>query len=386
MRNGARNSAYTKAYNKNLILKIIHKEPVSRAELSRKTGLTRAAVTIIVDELVSERVIIETGAAKSEFGRKPILLDINPDAYFSGGLDISRDACSFGIVNIKGELKCRTEIDISNAGSPSEALGVIKNKISGLLSTAAINPHNFLGLGISTPGPVDVFSGRIINPPNFEMWKNFEIVSGLKKDFSFDIRLENNSVALAMAEKNFGLGKRYNNFILLTVDTGIGSGTVIGDKIYRGFGGFGGEIGHTSINFAGDQCSCGNIGCLEIYASMPAVLSKVREHDGSINSWNDILEKALAGEQYYLGIVEDEAMYLSAGIVNAINILELEAVVLTGDIKYKPALLFEKMRDIVNRHAITRDIHPVNIYVSEIVSNSDVIAAATIIFDHFFSS
>lgn len=383
MKNNPRNSAYTKNFNRNLLIRIIHKEPLSRAELSRKTGLTRAAITKIVDELVSEGIIIETGSAPSESGRKPILLDINPDSYYSGGLDITRESCSFGLVNIRGELISRIEIDISNASSPNKALNIIARDVSTSFKEVSADSGTFLGLGISTPGPVDVYSGKVLSPPNFRLWQNFKIVSELKKLLPWEIRLENNSTALAMAEKHYGLGKKFDNFILLVVDTGIGSGIINCGKVYRGFGGFGSEIGHTSINFNGRLCSCGNVGCLETYASIPAILDKCNKRGFKATSWQDIVNIAHSGKKQYLQIIKDEAKFLSAGIVNAINTLELEAVILTGFINYKPMLLLEKIQDYVNKHAITRDIHPVSIHISGISKNSDVIAAATIMFNFF---
>jgi len=228
-----------------------------------------------------------------------------------------------------------------------------------------------------------VFNGTIINPPNFDMWKNVNIVGELKKEFPCNILLENNSAALALAEKYYGLGKKFSNFILMVVDTGIGSGIVINDKLYRGFGGFGGEIGHTSINVNGDLCGCGNVGCLEVYASMPAVLKRAKRIEPGISSWNEIVDRAEAGDTRFLEIVEEEARYLSAGIVNAVNILEIEAVVLTGDICYKHGIIIDSLSRHVNERTMTRKVHRVGLYASEISKNADVIAAATIVIDDF---
>jgi len=383
MKSSVRNSAYTKLYNRKLIMGIIHREPVSRAELARKTGLTRAAVSIIVDELISDGIVMEKGVAEAELGRKPVLLDINPDSYYAFGLNISRGKCSLGIVNLKGELKARKEINLLNALNADEALNIIIKEIKEMPVETDIAPEKLLGLGISTPGPVDVFSGTILNPPNFDMWKNVSITAELKKEFSYNILLENNSVALALAEKNYGLGKKFSNFILIVVDNGIGSGVVINNRLYRGFGGFGGEIGHTTINVNGERCSCGNIGCLELYASIPVAVRRARKHDPAIISWSDIVDRAESGDKDCLNIIEEEAWYLSSGIVNAVNILEIEAVVLTGDISYRHGLILDGLCKYVNERAITRNVHRTGLYISGLVNDADVIAAATTVIDSF---
>lgn len=384
MESNTRNSAYTKSYNRKLILDIIRKEPLSRAALSRKTGLTRAAITIIADELISDGIIAEKGTAESSYGRKPVLLDINPECYFAMGLNISRVKCSIGIINIKGNLVARQEIDLSNMETSEKAIEAIIKELKKLPEDKKIPREKLLGLGISTPGPVDIYAGRILNPPNFDFWKNVDIVERLKKDLPFEIFLENVSVALTLAEKYFGKGKGFNSFVNLAVDDGIGSGMIINNKLYRGIGGFGGEIGHTSINFGGETCNCGNTGCLELYASIPAVLKNVRQKYPDVAAWADIADRALAGEQFFLDVIDKEAMYLSVGIINAINTLQVEAVILTGDIKYKPQMILESINERVNRSIITRNMHPVKIYSSEITNDSDIIAPSTIVIDNFY--
>ncbi len=107
MKNNTRNAAYTKLYNKKKILSIIQRQAVSRAEIARQIGLTRAAVSIIVDEFISEGIVIVGGTKEAAKGRRPLLLDINPQSYYSIGLNISRDNCCCGIVNIKGEVIAR---------------------------------------------------------------------------------------------------------------------------------------------------------------------------------------------------------------------------------------------------------------------------------------
>ncbi|NSW90753.1 MAG: ROK family transcriptional regulator [Firmicutes bacterium] len=385
MRNKARNSTDMKFYNRNTILKIIQRSPVSRAELARKTGLTRAAVSLIIDELIKEGIVVETGTGEAEYGRKPVLLEINPDCYYVVGLNISRSGYSTGIVDIKGNLKSRYDFSNNVKASLENELNHIKYALNKLIKNSGIEEEKILGLGISAPGPLDVYNGIILNPPNFSLWHGVNIIDELKKDIPLKMFLENNSTALTLAEKNIGKGPKFSNFILIVVDTGIGAGIVIDDKLYRGEGGFGCEIGHTTIDVNGKACSCGNTGCLEVYASIPAVLQKAAQYDNGIKSWKDIVDKAEQGNNYCLKIIKEEARLLAAAIVNIINILELEAVVLTGYINYKPNMLMDLIREYVGKTAITRNIRSTKIYSSSLDENSDIIAAAAVVIDKFFS-
>ncbi|HEY5584564.1 MAG TPA: ROK family protein, partial [Ruminiclostridium sp.] len=174
------------------------------------------------------------------------------------------------------------------------------------------------------------------------------------------------------------------SFMLIVVDTGIGAGIIIDENIYRGVGGFGSEVGHTSIDINGKACSCGNRGCLESFASIPSVLKNIQRCDNNITTWKEIVDRALMGNEDCKKVIESEALYLSAGIVNAMNILELEAVILAGDIKYKPDMILNLIRMKVESSAITRDIHRLHIMNSTITENSEVKSAAAIVFEKFF--
>ena len=384
MGKNATNSAYMKISNRLLILNMIRKKPVSRAEIARRTGLTRAAVTLIVDELIKAGILLETGTAESDYGRKPVLLDLNPQSFYALGVSVKRDGCYIGIMDMKGTLLEKRGVNLNASFDAYENIKIIVDEVKRLMRDSALPSRQFLGIGISMPGPLDINTGTIINPPNFDLWHNVNVVQEFRKAFDFGVFLENNSTSLALAEKNYGRGAEFISFMLLVVDSGIGAGIVINENIYHGVGGFGSEIGHASIDRNGKACSCGNRGCLEVYASIPSILESVRKYDNAVSCWNDIVDRASAGDEACLKAIDDEAAYLSAGIVNAMNILELEAVILTGDINYKPRMLLELIRQRVEKSVISRHIHKLYILSSSIIRDSEVISAAAIIFEKYF--
>ena len=384
MKKSGTNSTNMKLDNRRLILSIIRKNPISRAELARKTGLTRATVTLLIDEMVNIGIVMETVTARADFGRKPVLLDLNPSSYYIVGVYISREGCSVGVVNIKGELLLQHEAEFEVKSNFDENINNIIEGIKKVMADSGLAEDKLLGIGVSSPGPVDINNGIILNPPNFDAWHNMNIVGELKKTFQLDIFLDNNASSLTLAEKNYGRGVEFSNFMLMVVDTGIGAGIIINDKLYRGVGGFGSEIGHTSIDLNGRVCNCGNIGCIEAYASMPAVISDIQQYDKSIKSWKQVIDKASEGDKFCAETIIKEARYLSVGIVNVMNLLELEAIILTGDISYKSKLLIDKISEDVNNFAITRNIHKFQVLNSPIKEESKVVSAAAIILEKFF--
>jgi predicted NBD/HSP70 family sugar kinase len=384
MKNNATNSAFMKLCNRRLILNIVRKKVVSRAELARMTGLTRAAVTLIVDELIKDGIINEIGTAEANYGRKPVLLDLDPNSLYAVGVSITRYDCTIGIMNIKGELIEKRKVNISSSIDAYMNINAIMKDVQIMIEDSAVPVGKISGIGINTPGPVDIHTGTILAPPNFNIWHGVNIVSEFKKDYDLQVYLENNSASLALAEKNYGRGLEYQSFMLLVVDTGIGTGLIINDNLYRGVGGFGSELGHTSVDINGKPCSCGNRGCLEVFASIPSLLENVHRSDKTIKTWNELIDRALTGDETCRKAVENEALYLSAGIVNAMNILELEAVILTGDIQYKPELLLDLIRNKVESIAINRHIRKLPIMISSIVKDSEVISAASIVLEKYF--
>lgn len=346
--------------------------------------MTRAAVTMITDELIQEGLLLEIGTAQADFGRKPILLDLNPERYRAAGISITRTGCSLGLMDIKGRVLAAQAVYLQPSWLAEQNIQAIVTSLRSLLQDHQISWDRLLGIGISIPGPVDVISGEVLNPPNFTAWHHVNVVEAIARQFPVAVAIENNATALALAEKSYGRGSVYASFMLLVVDTGVGAGLIIRDQIYRGFGGFGSEVGHTSINYAGPTCSCGNRGCLEIYAAIPSVLARLRSCGRSESNWQAVVERAKAGDRVCLAAIRTEACFLAAGIVNAMNILELDAVILAGDISIQPELLLTEIRRQVDCMAMTRQIRQLPIVSSDLTDQAAVLSAGSTILERYF--
>lgn len=384
MKKSATNSAIMKESNRRLILNIIRKKPSSRAELARITGLTRAAVTMIVDDLLKEGLLTETGSADADFGRKPVILDLNTKCLFAIGLYIAREACFICISDIKAEPLVRQKFVLNPSRGVDDCILQLIGRTESIISESGVPDNRIIGMGIAVPGPVDIYNGTIMNPPNFDLWHNVNITGAFKKRFEFPVYIENNAAALALAEKAYGAGIDFDSFMLLLVNEGIGAGIVIDDKLYKGEKGFGSEAGHITIDFNGRLCSCGNKGCIEMYASTPSIINALADEGIRVNSWEAVVDEALNGNERCRKAIEDEARYLSAGIVNVMNVMELKAVILTGDINYKPEMLVEAVRKNVENTSITRNLRKLYILNSSIGDSIEVKAAASVVLDRFF--
>ncbi len=384
MMKAAKDRGYIKTFNRCLILKCILRESMSRSELSLKTGLTRAAVSFIAGNMIEEGIIVETGKTDTAIGRKPIMLDINPDGGYVFGIDINRKGCYIGLVDFKGNLRDKDEFLLDRVGSTEEALKRIAGSIERMIPANKIEKCKVKGIGISAPGPLDVYGGIILNPPNFDLWHGVKIYDFFKERFPYSVCLENNANAYALYEKNYGNAVNFGNFVLIAVTTGVGAGIVINQKLYRGADGFGSEIGHMSIDYKGPLCSCGNKGCLELFTSVPAILEYAASKGTEVSSWEEIADRAAAGDAKCLALVRREARFLAIGIVNFINLMETEAVVLSGDISYRPRQITDMIKEDIAAFSITRRLHSVSVIGANVIKDLNIVAAASIIFDRYF--
>lgn len=160
-----------------------------------------------------------------------------------------------GLVNLRGEVSCQRALTPEEIRQPETALERIAFLVRDILNDSGVPSERLLGLGLSCPGPVDAGAGSALGSPGFEAWHHVPIADILVQKTGFNVRIENNAYSLALSEKSYGNARDLEDYMLLLVDTGIGSGLISQGRLFAGAHGFSGEIGHTSIRFDGERCS-----------------------------------------------------------------------------------------------------------------------------------
>ncbi len=365
----ATNATVMRASNRKLILNMIRLGPVSRAELAERARLTRASITQIVDELLEAGLVepcpdaagtAETGASADVGGapgRRRTLLTLRRRARFVFGVHISRRRCRVGVVDLCGDVLAQSELPLAGH-TPESAADAIAGIIRAQMEQLRLPAGTIWGIGVSTPGPVEHREGMILNPPNFDAWHNTPICAMLRARTGLPALLEKDTNARALEEKYFGAAADISGFMLVQIDEGVGSGVVIHNELYRGTRGLGTEIGHTTIRYDGPPCRCGGHGCLENYLRIPALLTGSRFSD-----WDQLT--ACAGDPDAARLLDTAAEYLAAALVNAINLYDLEKVILSGDILSRPQPLLDRLNPLVRARALSRSsLQPVPVSAS----------------------
>lgn len=385
MNRQALNSTRMKQKNYSRFLRELRFMPMTRAQVARVMGLSRAAASIIAEKLIRAGMIRE-GPLSAEGRRSSKALFWNAEFFHIAGVNLGRDSIKAGVVDFCGGVIDHATFHNSEFKNGAEAVGRAALTIKRMLRRHK-PPGKLLGVGAASPGPLDTERGAVINPPLFDLMHGCQVVSLLKEHFRCGVYLENDANALAMAERYYGLRDGGGNFMELLVDMGIGAALILDGRLHPGPKGLGNGFGHTSINFDGPPCDCGNNGCAERYASIPRIVEEARRLDASLESWEAVVNGACDGNRAAREIMSKETKYLAALIVNASNAIDIQAVVLAGEhILYRPQMLLEGINQAVNGKIASHGERSVRILPSQIPDNAKILSCTNLVVEKFMDN
>lgn len=266
---------------------------------------------------------------------------------------------------------------------------MVEDVISQTLGETGASRSAILGVGVGAPGPLDRDRGIVIVTPNLG-WRDFPLRDMIGSRVKLPATLDNDANCATLGEWWCGAARGGRNVVGLTIGTGIGGGLILDGELYHGASDVAGEIGHTTIDITGRRCKCGNYGCLEAYASGPAIADRAREAlDGGESSVltamvGGQLEKITAQTVYDAAqhddivareVVRDTARFLAVGVANLLNIFNPDVVVLAGGVTYAGEALFEPLRSEVRRRAFRPAVDSCRIVPGELPGTAGVVGA-----------
>lgn len=391
------NQQSTRAQNKSMVLKMIcTSSNTTRISISKQTGLSKMSVTNIVNELINERYVTDQeGELKnSNIGRNPISLIPDLTYHMLLGIYISRDFAVGVLSNLKCEILFKTQCSYSFEETGTSFVQKIKHLISNLISMDLVKGKNILGIGVACIGPLDLERGVILEPPNFHKIKSIHIKEILEEEYGYPVILNNDMNASALAEKLFGHGSNYSNFVYLGVTNGIGSGIISNNIIFQGSMGFSGEVGHITIDYNGPKCSCGNAGCLELYASIPKIVEQAKSSislgmstsltDYPVIEWENIVAEALKGDSFSLKLINMICLYISIALVSLINLYDPQIIYLGHDLAIAGSLVTKQLEDYINKKTFSHEYKQVPIAISSFKNEAPIIGSAALVIDKLF--
>ncbi len=363
-RKSGKTNVYLKNFNQAIILDLVRTQKlISRAQISLLTGLSPTAAGKIVQDLIYKGYLEEKGIGDSKGGRKPVLVELKKDSFYSIGIGVDLNYFHFIMIDIAGNIKYEKELHLPDFVTFEEFIDKVDKTKESVLKSCFIEPDRLLGIGFSIPGIINNKENRLIMAPNIG-WENIDLRISFEHFHPIPVFFENEANTSAICEKWMGLCQNTDDFVCLNIKSGMGAGIFVNGKLYTGNNGYAGEIGHTVVDESGLKCRCGNTGCIETYVALRDIDSIVREaRVGNSSAKNALLESA---------------KYIGIAIANLIETLNPSKIVIGKEFYKYADLVMEQVKLSAGRKSLKYLNSNMDIVVSETGEKSSVLGAAII--------
>lgn len=364
--------ALVKKINTSIILDTIRRHaPISRAKVSELTGLNKATVSNLVQELSAHHLLQEIGPGKSSGGRKPQMLLFNGQAGYAIGVELSVNQMTAILTDLEGNIVAEAEDTLIDHDVESVTKHMI-TLVNRLAKQAPPSPYGMIGIGVGVPGMVDD-DGTVLFAPNLG-WDMVPMRRMLEEELGLPVTIDNEANAGAQGELSFGAGQDARHLLYISAGSGIGSGIIINGELYKGARGYAGESGHMSIEADGKACSCGNRGCWELYASEKSYADK----RGLLpsNRTSELVSHADAGHAETIRHFQEVGRYLGIGITNLVNGFNPQSVIIGGPLSDAKTWIEDSLQQVVAERTLPYHRELMEIRFAELGSRSTMIGAA----------
>lgn len=314
------------------------------------------------------------------------------------GVDLGATTVKAGVVDGEGKILANQKVDSLADKGPATVSRQISFAIRELLSS--LKHEEVIGIGIGAPGVVPNEGGVVKYPPNFYDWTEVDLGAEIQKEFSLPVEVENDANVAALAEAKFGAGRGHKDFLFVIWGTGVGGGIIIDDKIVRGPYGGAGEIGHVTIDYNGQQCGCGNRGCVEAYVGQRYLSQRTRDRLNEIkkiqpNQQSKILElvhgnfdaiepyiismAAQQGDALAHDILEEAGGLLGVGLASVLNVLDLRFVIVGGGISAVEPFVFDAIERSIKSRVLKGSRNEIRVVPAQLGNTAGILGAASLI-------
>ncbi|MDP8252551.1 MULTISPECIES: ROK family protein [Pseudochrobactrum] len=314
-------------HNRRVVLDIVRQHgSLGRMHIARLTHLTAQAIANIVDELVCENLLMETGRLKSGRGQPPKQFAVNPDGAVTMGVEMASDHMVTTVLDLTGQPRSRHITPVHDT-SPDALSGLLRIQVD---TVKAEFSAPLLGVGVVMPGPFDIEGMTSVGPTTLPGWSDVDAAAILGQACGEPVTIENDANAAAVGERLFGAGHAISSFAMIYFGAGVGLGMIQDGVPFRGAFGNAGEIGHIVVAPKGRACPCGQSGCLERYASLYVLREKLALAGVTETDFDDLQKLHDSAHPVLMQWMDEAALYLAPMIAMIENILDPETVVLGG--------------------------------------------------------
>ncbi|MGI6148911.1 MAG: ROK family transcriptional regulator [Firmicutes bacterium] len=387
--NGQRMASSTSGIS--LVLQLLAKQDaLSRIELARLTGLTPSAITTVVQKLLQLDLIKEAGKQSSTGGRRARLLEINPKAGNVLAVEFDQEETTIALSDLCGSLNSSRTYKTSS-GSAQVMVDTLVQCINGFIREHKLRKQDIKAVGVSTQGMVDSDLGTVSSPVSFQWKRPIPLREMLESGIGIPVVIEQDARLAAIAEARFGAAKDTTDLIYINIGTGIGAGILHDGKLFTGAQHGAGEFGHTTVDYSGEPCLCGNVGCIENIASIPAMALQYRrrliEAGQSVEGFSsNVFITALADRSpLAVEVFENAMQYLGYGLINLVNLFDPRLVVIGGPLSVLGQSAFQPIADMIRESRIHGASGGAELVVSKLGDKVQLLGAVTLALDKLFA-
>lgn len=384
-------------YRQRIVKQLYFTPTLSCAELSENIGKSLPVTTRILNELISENIVSETGFAPSSGGRRPLTYSLRPDIMYIVAVAMDQEVTRIAIVDAGNLVIHSAGNHVLSMTENPNLWPDLADMIEKEISDSGVNREKLVGIGIGMPGFVDAKKG--LNH-TFQKMPGRSITSFISERVNLPVFIDNDSSLIALAEMRFGAARKVRNAMVINIGWGIGLGMILNGQLFRGHNGFAGEFSHIPLFTNSKLCACGKSGCLETETSLLVLVEKAREglkagrpsrmklsaFGNYEESAAEILNAAQAGDRFAVELISEDGYNIGRGVAILIHILNPELIVLSGRGSMAGKIWQAPIQHALNEHSIPRLAANTHIEVSTLGYQAEIIGSAALVMENLEST
>lgn len=379
----------------NLLLELYQSGDTSINKMARLFHASIPSATGIVNELMREGWITETGTGPARAGRPPVLYGLNSKKYLNLIMDINRHETHLVIFDLHNQIIVKRKVDIKLDDS-STFLEELFKETEVFLNFHDI-PHSKLwGIGVSMPGLINSTQGINLTYLNLTP-PGVPLVSYLKKHFNLPVCLFNDTKATTIGEHRFGYAVNKSQVLTINIDWGVGLGILLNGEVFNGASGFAGELGHIQVKPDGLLCYCGKIGCLDTITSALALIRQAKEGikngratilsqivDGNLDTLDTshIIEAVHAGDEFSIDLLSTVGTELGKGLATAVHLFNPEVIIVGGLLAEAGPFISNPIEQAINKYCLSDFKNTLSLHISKLGPKARLLGTQAHLFEH----
>jgi glucokinase-like ROK family protein len=370
--------------NRHRVLAVLRRHgSVSRADISRITGLSHTTVSSLVGQLRRQGLVVEhprgDARRRSATGRPPVLLSLTARTGAAIGVAFDHRHLRVAVADLSSSVLAERVEDLDVDHEATVALTAAARLVDDVLSEAGIDRQQVLGVGMGLPGPIDSQNGTIGSSVIMPGWAGLAPAAEFGCRVGFPVALDNDANLGALGEVTYGAGRGLRDVIYVKVSAGIGAGLILGGQLYRGSTGIAGEIGHVQVREEGTVCRCGSRGCLETLVSAPKLVELLQPAHSQQLTVARMLELAAHGDAGARRVLVDAGRTVGRVLADLCNHLNPAAIIVGGELSTAGDLLADSVRDAVHHYAQPGTAAAVRIVAGSLGERAEVLGALALV-------